>query len=735
MKRSTYLVCMVVLCASLAEAGITTNRFVVKDNSNAAEPYNTWDNAAPDIQTAIDAAVAENGDRVIVAPGVYDSGATWVAQINTRVAINKAITVISRDNDPATTIIRGAWDPVTTNGPQAVRCVLMTANAQLIGFTLTNGATASVTDSGDDGGGIYFSLSGNVVSNCVITRCSARYGGGVYGSSGTLFNCRLEANQAYRGGGSYNASLYNCIIRDNETIHLNTNNRGGGVFGGSAYNSLIEGNRSYSSGGARESTLYNCTIVNNTKGTAAGTRGCTLYNCISWNNIDFSDTVAYYSRGDSDAYLVNNCTQADPKFMDAAIGNWRLHGQSPCVDTATNLPWMATAVDLDGMPRLNGAPDMGCYEYVQRICHVAKDNPNAAFPYDSWETAAPDIQTALDAATMVDSDFVLVAPGVYDTGGMPYGDGSITNRIVIYPSITVRASDPDPAQTVIQGMADAASTNWAGARCVYMTKNTKLIGFTISGGAVPTNSVWSNQLINSDDQGGGVFCDGQNNEINACVLSDNMASFGGAVYSYEDQGATVRNCEMKGNQAYQGGGVMRTLVYNSIIRNNRTIPTDNNNRAGGLLFSTAYNCLVESNETYSAGGGAGRATIFYNCTLVNNLRNSSHTREGAGTRESTLYNSISWNNTDWSDTEAYFSCGQDVAIYTPENNCLTSDPLFTDTWHLRGQSPCINAGENAPWMLGTRDLAGNPRLDTVHKAVDMGCYEKLLNATTIICIR
>src|SRR5437660_7827379 len=73
---------------------------------------------------------------------------------------------------------------------------------------------------------------------------------------------------------------------------------------------------------------------------------------------------------------------------------------------------------------------------------------------------------------------------------------------------------------------------------------------------------------------------------------------------------------------------------------------------------------------------------------------------------------------------------------TSQNNCcliplpgigarnITNAPLFADTrqgnLHLRRNSPCINAGDNAYVATGT-DLDGNPRI--MGGAVDVGAYE------------
>ena len=69
----------------------------------------------------------------------------------------------------------------------------------------------------------------------------------------------------------------------------------------------------------------------------------------------------------------SNVFARDPKFVDAASGDYRLKASSKCREVGLVLDWMAeTAMDLNGRPRVAGKdgkamsagalPDLGCYE-------------------------------------------------------------------------------------------------------------------------------------------------------------------------------------------------------------------------------------------------------------------------------------------------------------------------------------------------------------------------------------
>ncbi len=276
---------------------------------------NGWADATNSLQGAINAASTSTYDVVWVSNGVYDTGGIKGypagTSLTNRVAITKAITVRSKDNDPTNTIIVGGLNsPTATNGPAAIRCVYMAANSRLIGFTLSNGATMK-TGSSDDfrGAGVFCpAITSPLISNCIITANSAYYGGGAY--YGTFRNCAFIGNYATTidswpaGGGSYGGILFDCVLTGN---CARASGSGGGAQGGVLSNCIVNGNSGDSGGtgggayaetlyncrvmnnfgmGAGASTLYNCTVINN-RGSVGGIYLSTAYNCIITNNVSW----------------------------------------------------------------------------------------------------------------------------------------------------------------------------------------------------------------------------------------------------------------------------------------------------------------------------------------------------------------------------------------------------------------------------------------------------------------
>ena len=377
-------------------------RYVATNGNDAADGM-SWATAKATIQAGV-AAVTTPGALVLVSNGVYTTGGAFAAGLTNRVAITNAVTVQSV-NGLAVTIIQGQG-PM---GTAAVRCAYVADGAKLVGFTLTNGFTQTLSGSSGFGGGIYCDSAAGTISNCTLTGNSASDGGGAYygtlynctltgnsanynggGTSyGTLYNCMLTVNSAsYRGGGAEYGTLHNCTLIGNSAYHEggggagvgtlynctltgNSAPYGGGAGGSTLYNCTLTGNSAnYNGGGTYDGTLYNCTLSDNSASNAGGGAWYdTLYNCIVYYNTAPSNSNYYgctlnYSCTTPDPGGIGNITN-DPRFVNAAAGDYHLQSTSPCINAGTNQDWMIGATDIAGNPRLDagGRVDMGAYEY------------------------------------------------------------------------------------------------------------------------------------------------------------------------------------------------------------------------------------------------------------------------------------------------------------------------------------------------------------------------------------
>lgn len=576
-------------------------------------PFATWEEAATNIQDAVDAAT--NSEVVIVSNGVYASGGRVVfGSMTNRVAITKPITVRSL-NGAAVTTIKGAWNPTGTNGDAAVRCVFMTNGAVLSGFTLTNGATRASGDTTlEQSGGGLWCWTGVVISNCILAgNSAAQYGGGSY--AGKLNNCILAGNTAYRGGGAAYATL------NNGTLCGNFANYGGGTY---------------------VSGLTNCISYYNSSPSGANWNGGTNVYCCT--------TPSSGGTG--------NITNA-PVFM--ATNDFHLTPGSPGIDAGNNAYALGPA-DLDGKLRIvNGVVDMGAYEYrgtnSPNLFWYVATNGNDFAAGTNWTTAKQTIQAAIDQT--INGDTVIVSNGVYATGGRVV-DGAMTNRIVIPRAITVRSLN-GASMTTIAGAWNPVTTNGdAAVRCVYITNNAVICGFTLTNGATRTTG-----SLSSEESGGGILCM-PGAVVSNCILAGNSAAgFGGGSYA-----GTLNNCLLVGNTASWGGGA---------------------------AYATLNNATLSGNGASSGGG-----------TYVSALTNS------------IMFYNRAQNGPNWNGGTNVYCCSTPSSGGL---GCITNEPLYsaTNDFHLIAGSPCINAGNNA-YAPGATDLDGNVRI--INGTVDIGAYER-----------
>jgi predicted outer membrane repeat protein len=185
-------------------------------------------------------------------------------------------------------------------------------------------------DNGATYGGAIYANKGTVICReCVFKNNSAVWGASIYGegdSNVIMSNCLfVQENLATTEISAHAGVMYNCTVDlRNSVVSVE--------FGGTIWNSIIRGSGVRYDGDIVYPIYYS--NVQRLKGGLA--------------NID-----------------------VDPKFVDAANGDYRLLPSSPCIDsgTYTNAP----LTDMDGKPRFVDIPvvggaghdnsvDMGCYE-------------------------------------------------------------------------------------------------------------------------------------------------------------------------------------------------------------------------------------------------------------------------------------------------------------------------------------------------------------------------------------
>lgn len=415
--------------------------------------------------------------------------------------------------------------------------------------------------------------------------------------------------------------------------------------------------------------------------------------------------------------------------------------------------------------------------------YVSQTSTNPAPPYATPDTAANNIQDAVDVAN--DGDTVLVMPGEYD----------LTDQVTIAKAITlqsragagatfVNALNPTWCLWVSNSLAivdgfTVENTNWirnhaGGVESFGATiQNCTFTNFVFPGpgpgasvtmiGGILSNSVAFYNHVPPPSTGIAVYCTGGGLVTDCQILTvDNIGFTGVGIHLENSQ---LRNSLVSGLGRSEGGesgassavqAFNSTIIGCTISRNYSQSPGSGaylNNclmdqcviaynlcagapGAGGGIFETnsiVRDSLIVSNsatggapDEYGYGGGVYmQSGALVNCTVANN---------GASAQGGDVYiesggitNSIIFDNSG----NVWFNAGAgifDHCCTTPDpggQGNIVQDPQFIDpadgNYHLLPTSPCKAAGIVQDWMTGAQDLDGNPR--TANGAVDMGAYE------------
>ncbi len=365
------------------DVALTPEHFVAASGLNVA-PYTNWATAAHMIQDALDA--TRPGDTVWVNDGVYATGgkvSTLGGSLTNRVCVPEQVALRSL-NGPTFTSIEGSPDPILTNGPAAIRGVLLAPGARLSGFTVTGGYTAlaGIPPWDTDGGGVLAVQAS--VSNCAVTCCSAWRGGGlaIHGQPTGVFALRHVSacgNRAATEGGGVRSEggilqAACCLLTSNRAV-----TRGGGAYanGRVAFDSLTVASNAVSSGTGGGVQVTSASVLADT--IVCANRALTSDN--------YAPPTFFFGNACCSHPVLPGLgnIDADPAFRSPASGDFRLLYGSPCADTSSGAA--AGSRDLDGRPRpVDGdfddvaLCDMGAFEYAPEFTDCDGDT----MP-DGWE--------------------------------------------------------------------------------------------------------------------------------------------------------------------------------------------------------------------------------------------------------------------------------------------------------------------------------------------------------------
>jgi len=444
MKKRTFLRGWMVLLVFVAGTVSAAMGQIIYVDADAPGSNNgsSWEDAYNYLQNAL--SVSSSGDEIRIAQGVYkpDQGANQTP--GNRLATFQLINGVSlvggfagfgeidpdaRDIELYKTILSGdlKGDDVEVADPCDLlrhpsrsenSCHVLSNETEgivvLDGFIVTGGNANYGRNKHRWGGGL-LNISGSpVIINCRFTNNSASsIGGAMVMRVGTVVNCIFNHNCVGGYGGAVwsdygsGITISNCTVVGNSSEYY-----GGGVYlilAVSAY-SALENLHTQNITGALDSKKA-------------------VINCIFRANRDEDgmDEFAQIDTGPRDFYrnvIAFSCIQgwtgggegninADPLFVNASSGNYRLSYGSLCIDAGTNNPpGGLPETDINGKPRIkNEIVDMGAYEfgpdwYVD--CINGDDNNNGLSP----ETAFATIQKGIDSAE--DGEMVTVYPGIYN---------------------------------------------------------------------------------------------------------------------------------------------------------------------------------------------------------------------------------------------------------------------------------------------------------------------------------
>jgi len=422
-------------------------------------------------------------------------------------------------------------------------------------------------------------------------------------------------------------------------------------------------------------------------------------------------------------------------------------------------------VDSGATGANDGTSWANAHNYLQDALAVAV---SPAFPVQIWVaegTYYPDANGAVPGGSDDRTATFQLINGVAIYGGFAGAGAADPNERDVEVYETILSGD-------INTPGDQSGNSYHVVTASGTDANAVLDGFTITagnangsfeyqfGGGMYNNS-GSPTVVNctfsgnsAGYRGGGMYNESSSPTVANCTFSGNSAgSHSGGMCNYSDSNSMVTNCTFTGNSANYGGGMSSensspTMTNCSFIGNAAQSQGGGMFSIGPLGSPTLTNCTFSGNSAISYGGAIhnyGSSLTLTNCTFSGNSAGD----WGGGVcnrNESnlTVSNGILWDNTAATGAQIYNDGTSSATVnysdvqggWTGTGN-IDEAPLFIDPngldgipntaddeegyIHLRGYSPCINAGDPLGDYSAQVDIDGQPRV--AYSRVDMGADE------------
>ena len=692
MRKSLKLIFTLLIFSFLSVNIIAQSTIYVNASATGSNNGTSWTNAYTSLQSALNAAVAN--DEIWVAKGTYkpssDNGLGGGSRyyyfafengvdiyggfLGTETSIDE------RDNfgqgEANETIFSGDLngdDVGFTNNTENCYHVFYSSSGGVVvdGFTISGG-NADGTGNYAKGGGMYLYGSGlQGMNRIVFMGNSAIYGGGLYSSSAQqrMYDVVYAGNIANYGGAVYTEGFtdvffYNTIFSGNKASI-----DGGGIYNVStrvhSNNSTITGNHADNNGGGIYSNdqMYSLILNSILWGNSATNSGAQVYLTGNTNpalqtafkNCDIQGGSTAFGLGYTYLGEYENNIDSDPLFVTpvptAPSTGGDLHllsnyptNSSPCYEAGNNeFLDIDHTTDFDGNNRLQIAHvDMGVYEggNAPPTPTIYVDINASGNNYGtSWADAFTDLQWAmLIARTCHGFTTIEVAEGTYKTT-----DG--TDRDIYFEmidGINILGGYPtgggtrdwENNETILSGDLSANDifdvTNY-GFQGTTGDDNSYHVFFHPDGLSLTNSAVLDGVTIS-----GG-------NAINGANEVDSLIWYGAGMYNYASS-PTVINCTFSYNRAaWRGGGmysehsspvVTNCNFTNNVVKKNSPFP----NGIGGGMYNFYGNpslssCIFSNNYAHNGGGGMASqhdGLTVVDCIFSENMVNDTYGEKGGG---------------------------------------------------------------------------------------------------------